>query len=439
MRTLYLVVSERISKVVEAGRERKQRRQARWGRSLLARPSEPPSTPSLRAKTLAVAASAIALVVAGTLTPLAAPSAGGQRPLGQAALASSSSGPTRDMSTIAGGVGIGQGTGVGQSTDDLFVDPAGNVYVADQTFQVLRKLSSSTGAETVVAGDGNNGGMAGFNGDGGPATAAQLWVPAGGAVDSSGNVVFADSFNNRVRLVAAVSGTFFTIPMTAGDIYTVAGTSSTVCLGHTDSIGDGCPGTQATLSSPGDVAIDAHGNLVIADSADNRIRVVAAATGTFYGVSMTAGDIYTVAGGGATTGCASNASPTSVVLDDPGAVTVDSHGNLVIADGFHDCVRVVAASSGTYFGVSMATAGNIYTVAGGGAAGCGATAGAATSAALDDPGSVAVDSHGNLVIADSFDNCVRVVAAATASYYGQSMTAGDIYTGGRDRHRWVLG
>ena len=97
---------------------------------------------------------------------------------------------------------------------------------------------------------------------------------------------------SRVQVVAHKTGTFYGQPMAAGYIYTIAGT------GTAGFSGDGGPATQAKLLNPQDVAVDSAGNLLIADTGNNRVRVVAARTGTYYGVSMTAGDIYTVAGTG---------------------------------------------------------------------------------------------------------------------------------------------
>ena len=241
------------------------------------------------------------------------------------------------------------------------------------------------------------------------------------AVDGAGNLVIADTDNDRVRVVAASTGTFYGQAMTAGDIYTVAGD------GKAGFSGDGGPATSAELDYPDGVAVDGAGNLVIADTGNNRVRVVAASTGTFYGQAMTAGDIYTVAGDG-TAGFSGDGGPaTSAELNDPAGVAVDGAGNLVIADTSNNRVRVVAASTGTFYGQAM-TAGDIYTVAGDGTGGFSGDGGPATSAELDSPYGVAVDGAGNLVIADTDNNRVRVVAASTGTFYGQAMTAGDIYT-----------
>jgi NHL repeat len=306
------------------------------------------------------------------------------------------------------------------------IDGSGNLIVSDSWNHRIRVVAARTGtyygqAMTaghiyVVAGDGG----AGFSGDGGPATSAKFQKTAGVAVDAAGNLVIADGLNNRIRVVAATSGTFYGQAMTAGDIYTVAGD------GARGDTGDGGPATSAELNRSSGVTVDGAGNLVIADTDSNRVRVVAATTGSFYGQAMTAGDIYTVAGG--TTHRLGDGGPaTSAKLSDPSGVTVDSAGNLVIAESQGSRVRVVAATTGSFYGQAM-TAGDIYTVAGDGITGFSGDRGPATSAELAFPWGVAVGTTGNLAITDVDESRVRVVAASGGTYYGQSMTAGDIYT-----------
>ncbi len=149
--------------------------------------------------------------------------------------------------------------------------------------------SQATGPDiATIAGTGT----AGFNGDGGPATSAELSQPLGIVVDGAGNLVITDSSNERVRVLARKTGTLYGRPMTSGHIYTIAGD------GDAGFSGDGGPATSARLSQPNLMAVDRPGNLLIADQGNNRVRVLAEKTGTFYGKAMTAGDIYTVAGGG---------------------------------------------------------------------------------------------------------------------------------------------
>ena len=161
----------------------------------------------------------------------------------------------------------------------------GQLLVADNW--TVRSIDPSSGRLTTAAGTAASGPFS----DGGPAASTPVDTCAV-AVDPSGNLVLADVANDRIRVVAASSGTFYGQHMTGGDIYTIAGTGS---YGYS---GDGGPATSAQLSDPAGVAVDAAGNLVLASTSANRIRVVAESTGTFYGQPMTAGDIYTIAGTG---------------------------------------------------------------------------------------------------------------------------------------------
>ncbi|HEY3954743.1 MAG TPA: hypothetical protein VGM53_15325 [Streptosporangiaceae bacterium] len=303
------------------------------------------------------------------------------------------------------------------------MDPAGNVLIAQGSTRINVVAGSTgtfygqpmtAGGQYTIAGSGTSG----FAGDGGPATAAELNDPEGVAVDPAGNVLIADFLNYRVRVIAARTGTFYGQPMTAGDIYTIAGT------GHAGSAGDGGLATAARLDLPWDVTTDPAGNLLIATQGTRSVRVVAAGTGTFYGQPMTAGDIYTIAGNGrAESGIGGLA--TSAMLGRPAGVTADAAGDMMITDGVR--VRLVAASTGTLFGQAV-TAGHIYAVAGNGVAGFSGDGGPATAASIDPPQDTAADAAGNLLIADAGNNRIRVAAASTGTFYGQAMTAGDIYT-----------
>jgi hypothetical protein len=212
-------------------------------------------------------------------------------------------------------------------------------------------------------------------------------------VDGSGNLVIADTYNNRVRVVAVTTGTFYGRAMAAGDIYTVAG-------GGTAGLGDGGPATAAELAHPSSVAVDGSGNLVITDTNDQRVRVVAVKTGTFYRRAMAAGDIYTVAGDG-TGGYSGDGGPaTAAQFTNPISTAVDGSGNLVITDTNNQRVRVVAVKTGTFYGRAM-TAGDIYTVAGDGMTGFSGDGGPATTAELFYPEGLTADGSGNnLLIAD---------------------------------------
>jgi hypothetical protein len=321
---------------------------------------------------------------------------------------------------------------LGHALGAIRVDPAGNIVFPDTQTNRVRVIAASTGtfyghpmkAGNIYTVAGN--GRRGFSGDGGPATKTELDHPGGVSVDASGNLVIADTDNNRIRVVAASTGTFYGQAMITGDIYTIVGN------GDAGFSGDGSPATSAELWQPQGVALDTRtGNLVIADTGNNRVRVVAGSSGTFYGQPMTARDIYTVAGNGYTVvgngqeGFSGDGGPAGQAqFSDLTDVAVDGAGNMVASDSVR--VRVTAASTGTFYGQAM-TARDIYTVAGDGNPSISGDGGPATSAGLTAD-AVAVDPAGNLVIADEFNHRVRVVAATTGTYYGQAMTAGDIYT-----------
>jgi sugar lactone lactonase YvrE len=312
------------------------------------------------------------------------------------------------------------------SPEAVRLDAAGNLVISDSGNNRLRVVAERTGTfygQPMTAGDIYTvaGGGTAQPGDGGPATDALLAGPAGLAVDATGNLVFADTNEYRVQVVAASNGTFYGQPMTAGDIYTVAGNGQ-YAFG-----GDGGPAVNAKLAVPNDVAVDHAGNLVIADTGNHRVRVVAASTGTFYGQPMTAGDIYTVAGSHFSGFSGDGGPATAARLDQPWAVKVDGAGNVLIGDAYNERVRVVAASTGTFYGQPM-TAGDIYTVAGNGTLGYSGDGHPALQAQIYYPQAVAVDPAGNVVIADTDNERIRVVAASNGTFYGQPMTAGHIYT-----------
>jgi MYXO-CTERM domain-containing protein len=315
--------------------------------------------------------------------------------------------------------------------------------VVDLFSNVIRRVSGS-GVETAVAGNGT----AGFSGDGGPAARAKLNVPRGVAVDAAGNLLIADSENDRVRLVAAKSCSsscpYGLALTTAGDIYTVAGD------GRQGYSGDGGPATSAELYDPTGVAVDADGDLLIADWGNSRIRLMAAkscTSGCPFGLpGTTAGDIYTVAGA-FTAGNSGDGGPAaSAELAFPHSVSFDSAGDLLIVDTANNGVRLVAAkscSSSCPYGLASTTAGDIYTVAGSGTAGYSGDGGPAASAELNLPHGAAVDASGDLLIADSDNERIRLVAAKSCSSscpFGlRSTTAGDIYTVAGDGTRGYSG
>ena len=278
--------------------------------------------------------------------------------------------------TTAAGDGVwgysgdgGSATSAGLGTpDDVALDTLGNLFIADTWNFCVRRVDAVTGDISTVAGDGNQG----YSGDGGPATTAALNAPYGVAVDALGNLFIADTYNNCIRRVDA--GTDI--------ITTVAGNGN---LGFS---GDGGPATSAWLANPQSVAVDNHDNLFIADGGNARIRRVDGVTGI----------ITTVAGDG-NWGYSGDGGPaTSASLREAWAVAVDALGNLFIADSGNDRIRRVDAVTGT-----------ITTVAGDGNWGFSGDGGPAASASLNYPSGVAVDDRGRLFIADEYNNRVRRV------------------------------
>ena len=349
--------------------------------------------------------------------------------LAGAPAAAAATGP-RTITTVAGGPGSGPALTVAQDAGSVTVSGTGNVYVGD-TRGVVRQFSGMSSSEKVIAGNAAPN-LLPVPRSGIPATTAALDSVGGLALDAAANVVISDGLDYLVRVVASRTGTFYGQAMKAGDIYTIAGTGT---FGYS---GDGGPATSAELGRPGGLAFDRDGNLLIADSVDSVVRVVAARTGTFYGQAMKAGDIYTIAGTG-TFGYSGDGGPgTSAELSGPGGVTADRAGNAVVADTGNSRLRVIAASSGTFYGRAM-TAGDIYTIAGTGKRDLSGDGGPATSADLRYPGGLTTDQAGNLVIADTGNYRVRVIAAQSATFYGRAMTAGDIYTIGGDRDQPAVG
>jgi uncharacterized protein (TIGR03437 family) len=358
------------------------------------------------------------------------------------------------ITTVAGGQWVFRGDG-GLATKaplglitSVAVDATGNVYAADPDNSLVAKISPA-GVLTVVAGNG----VAGFRGDGGPATGASLAGPKAVAVDPAGNLYIADSRNWRIRKVSA-GGIITTVaggygygywgdggPATSASLYDPCGLAldwvgnlyiadggysrirklspdGIITLfagdGHQGYSGDGGPATRAVLNLPRGVAVDSGGNVYIADYYNQRIRKV-----------NPAGTITTVAGDGFIDGylagrfSGDGGPATSASLNGPYGVAVDSAGTLYIADTGNHRIRKVSPG------------GIISTVAGNGTRGYSGDGGPATSASLDlsRGGGVGVDSAGNLYIADGANKRIRKVSAAgtitTVAGNGEYKSAGD--------------
>ena len=250
-----------------------------------------------------------------------------------------------------------------RSPNGVAVDSSGNVYIADTQNHCIRKVTAG-GVISTIAGTG----FPEYSGDTGPAIYAELRSPNGVVVDSSGNVYIADTQNHCIRKVTV-----------GGVISTIAGT------GFPEYSGDTGPAIYAELRLPNGVAVDSSGNVYIADSGNHRIRKV-----------TVGGVISTIAGNGFGGYSGDTGFAIYAELRSPNGVAVDSSGNVYIADTQNHCIRKVTAG------------GVISTIAGTGVAGSAYGDGdLARYAELNYPENVAVDSSGNVYIADTMNNRIR--------------------------------
>jgi sugar lactone lactonase YvrE len=266
------------------------------------------------------------------------------------------------------------------SPEGLAVDAAGNLYIADTSDQEIREVLTD-GTITRIAGTGATCSVPGC-GDGNAATSAQLYNPGGVAVDSRGNVYVADTFNQEIRRFSP-----------GGAITTIAGSQGRFC-DRPPNCGDGGPATAAQLDQPLGLAADGSGNVYVADAADNEIRKFAPG-----------GTITTIAGTGGAGGflrLCDDGAATAAQLDNPEGVAVDASGNVFIADTGHNEVCEVTAANmirriaGTGFQCQPARQCDHGS--------------AAVDADLNQPEGVAVDSAGNVYVADTGDNEVRRIS-----------------------------
>ncbi len=283
------------------------------------------------------------------------------------------------INTIGGnGTSASSGDGTAATAAGIFgpvglaIDASGNIYIAEQKGNRIRKITVSTGIITTVAGTGS----IGLLGDGGQATAASVNTPSGIALDGLGNMYISDNGNNRIRIVTASSGIINTI---AGD-------------GATGGLGDGGLATAAQLNNPYGLSVDASGNLYIVDLGNNKVRMVTVATGI----------ITTVAGTGTSGYSGDGIMATASNLNAPSGITLDGSGNMYIGDENSNRVRMVNASTGI-----------ISTIAGTGVYGYSGDGGPATAAKLQGPAGLKLDGSGNLIVADFRNNVVRKITNVT--------------------------
>ena len=265
------------------------------------------------------------------------------------------------------------------------VDDSGNIYIADTYNNLVRRVNHVNYITTIIAGNGT----AGNTGDNGAGTSAALDLPSSVAVDNFGNVYFVDSFNFRIRK----------IDLNTGVISAFAGN------GNSGYAGDGSAATSASMSPVG-VAVDHEGNVYI--TGNNTIRVV----------DHTTGIITKLAGIGIAGYSGDNGPALSAKLNEPFGLAVDDSDNIFVADAFNDCIREINHNTGI-----------ITTVAGNGMQGYSGDGGLATDAKLNQPTGVTVDDSDNVFIGDLGDNRIRKVDHSTGVIHTIAGTGTGGFTG----------
>ncbi|MBL7691977.1 MAG: T9SS type A sorting domain-containing protein [Flavipsychrobacter sp.] len=244
-------------------------------------------------------------------------------------------------------------------------DGAGNVYIVDTKNHCIRKVNSA-GIISTIAGDGT----AGYSGDGGPATAAKLYIPSKIALDGAGNIIFVDNGNFCIRKINA-----------AGIISTIVGT------GTAGNSGDGGPATAAQINGSPGLAIDAAGNIFFSDVTKNTIRKVS-----------TTGIVSTIAGCGLSGYMGDGGPATAARFNEPFGIALDDAGNIYVAEYSNNCLRKVSAS------------GIVSTVTGALVAGYSGDGGPASTAKLDRPASVVIDHNNEIYIGDHNNHVIRKIS-----------------------------
>ncbi len=312
------------------------------------------------------------------------------------------SGYSQIITTAAGNGTLGFSGNGGQATaaelyspTSVKADKSGNIYIADGIYNCIRKVNASGIIINIAGNEYGAPTTGGFSGDGGQATDAELWAPKDIAFDTAGNLYIADQLNHRIRKVD-----------TAGVITTIAGN------GKFGFYGDGGPATASELDAPQGVSLDALGNIYIADWGNNRIRII-----------NTSGIINTFAGNGNQNFWGDGGQATDAELYLPTRAVADIYGNVYIADNMNNRVRVVDIA-----GIIKTFAGNGY----GGYSGDGAQA---TDAELNSPTAITIDGMGNVYVSDFTNQSVRAVSNSgfintiagidAAGYYGDGGQASD--------------
>jgi sugar lactone lactonase YvrE len=318
-------------------------------------------------------------------------------PVGVIHEASAPAGPSGIITTIAGNGWEGVSGNGGPALLAEFAEPVavvadskGNFYVADEDSNTIREVAAATGIVSVYAGTG----VGGFSGDGGLATKAELALPNGLAMDSANNLYISDSANNRIRRVDAVTGKISTVAGSGIPASPITGLN--MCT-----LDSGALATASALCFPQAIALDASGNLYIAEADDVVNRVDAKA------------GILTIIAGNGSFGLTGDGGPAAnAEVSIVNGIAVDKSGNVFLADADNCTIRRIDGKTDII--TSLVTGGESTYYNECGLSGDG---GPASAAKINFPRGLAVDASGNLFFADYGNNLIRVIEAANGNIY----------------------
>ena len=324
------------------------------------------------------------------------------------------------------------GAGMLASPSAVALDSAGDLFVADTGHCRILVVPAHGGhSYGVTLRRGHAVTIAG-----GRCGAGSIGHPTGVAADATGDVYFSEANEQRVEMMQP-----------AGRGVTVVAGSARAGSG-----GDGGPATAGQLHEPTGVAVDRNGDLLIADTANCRIRLVPAVSGEAFGQRVVRGHIYTVAGTGVCGSAGQGGPLAGAELFDPVAVATDSAGDLLVADAGDQSVLLAPSVSGTFYGAAVG-GGDLGVIVGGtGSYGPYVSDGLSATgvgAELNDPRGLALAPNGTLVVTDGFMHVIRFVPAQSGTAFGRSVTGGHLYTlagafpvstsvGAGDATHWVL-
>jgi hypothetical protein len=322
---------------------------------------------------------------------------------------------------------------------DVAVDASGDAVICDTNRSEIEVLAESStnpgyaigsgatwavGSLYVIAGNGTRSPAPVTTGSPGASTGLNL--PKGVALDSDGNVLIADTGDDEIEVLAvSTTNPGYVLGASAswvqGDLYVIAGLGKgKVTPAPTSS---GAPATSVGLDFPADVSVDGAGNVLVADAGHRLVEALAVGSDRPgylpSAASWTQGNLVAIAGGGADSPTAEGTDGASTLLDQPSGVAADRSGNILISDTDNLAVEVLAgaATNSNYLLGSGAVwkPGYLYVVAGGGVSAPSATGTPADGTSLDDPVGVATDAAGNILIADSLDEEVEVLACSSTN------------------------